>query len=89
MNLVKDHEDLKEWNTKSNDNNERRLIENENHELKTSLKTVNFLERKRTGYKFNNWEFHLSATTSTSKQKQMVHREKKNNALTKQERQHR
>ena len=86
MNLVKEHEDWKEWNTKSNDNNEGRLIENENHELTTSLKTGNFFERKRTGYKFNNWEFHLPATTLTSKQKQMVHREKKNNAVTKQAR---
>ena len=49
MNLVKEHEDWKEWNTKSNDNNEGRLIENENHELTTSLKTGNFFERKRTG----------------------------------------
>ena len=37
MNLVKDHEDVKEWNTKSNDYNERRLIEKENHELKKKI----------------------------------------------------
>ena len=34
IHLVKDHEDLKECNTKSNHNNERRLIEKENHEFK-------------------------------------------------------
>ena len=37
MNLVKDHEDIKEWNTKSNDYNERRLIEKENHDLKKKI----------------------------------------------------
>ena len=37
MNLVKDHEDFKEWNTQSDDNNERRLIEKENHELKKKI----------------------------------------------------
>ena len=37
MNLVKDNEDVKEWNTKSNDYNERRLIERENHELKKKI----------------------------------------------------
>ena len=37
MNLVKDNEDVKEWNTKSNDYNERRLIEKENHELKNKI----------------------------------------------------
>ena len=36
-NLVKDHEDFKEWNTKSNNYNERRLIEKENHELKKKI----------------------------------------------------
>ena len=33
-NLVKDHEDFKEWNTKSNVKNEKRLVEKENNELK-------------------------------------------------------
>ena len=37
MNLVKDHKDFKEWNTKFNDNNERTLIEKENHELKKKI----------------------------------------------------
>ena len=37
MNLVKDHEDFKEWNTKSYDNNERRLTEKKNHELKKKI----------------------------------------------------
>ena len=32
--LVKDHEDFKEWNTKSNVKNEKRLVEKENNELK-------------------------------------------------------
>ena len=36
-NLAKDHEDVKEWNTKSNNYNERRLIEKENHELKKKI----------------------------------------------------
>ena len=40
MNLVIDHEDFKEWNTKSNDNNRRRLIENENHELKKKVQEL-------------------------------------------------
>ena len=47
MNLVKDHEDFKEWNTKSNDNNKRRLIEKENHELKKkTLELETFLKEK-------------------------------------------
>ena len=37
MNLVEGHEDVKEWNTKSYDYNERRLIEKENHELKKKI----------------------------------------------------
>ena len=40
MNLVKDHEDIKEWNTKSNDYNERRLIEKENHDLKKKISVL-------------------------------------------------
>ena len=55
MNLVKDHEDFREWNTKSKNNSERRLIEEENHHLKKkSFGTGNFLEKKVTCYKFNN-----------------------------------
>ena len=55
MNLVKDHEDFREWNTKSKNNSERRLIEEENHDLKKkSFETGNFIERKVTCYKFNN-----------------------------------
>ena len=48
MNLVKDHhEDFKEWNTKSNDNNKRRLIEKENHGLKKkTLELETFLKEK-------------------------------------------
>ena len=47
MNLVKDHKDLKEYNTKSNDNNERRLIEKENRELeKKILKLESSLKEK-------------------------------------------
>ena len=37
MNLLKDREDFKEWNSKSNDNNERRIIQKENHELKKKI----------------------------------------------------
>ena len=37
MNLVKGHEDFKEWNAKSNDYNEKRLIEKENLELKKKI----------------------------------------------------
>ena len=37
INLVKDHEDIKEWSTKSNNYNERRLSEIENHELKKKI----------------------------------------------------
>ena len=37
MNLVKDNEDFKKWNTKSKDNNERRLTEKKNHELKNKI----------------------------------------------------
>ena len=38
VNLVNDLEDRgMEWNTKSNDSNERRLIEKENHELKKKI----------------------------------------------------
>ena len=39
-NLVIGHEDFKEWNTKSNDNNGRRLMENENHELKKKVQEL-------------------------------------------------
>ena len=42
LNLVKDHEDFKESNTKSNDNNEK------------NLGAGNFFERKRRGHRFNN-----------------------------------
>ena len=41
MNLVKDHEDVKEWNTKSSDYNERMLTKKENHELKKKNKSWN------------------------------------------------
>ena len=37
ISLVKYHKEFNEWNTKSNGNNERRLIEKENHELKTKI----------------------------------------------------
>ena len=37
MNLLKDREDFKEWNSKSKDNNERRIIQKENHELKKKI----------------------------------------------------
>ena len=37
INLVKGHNDFKEWNTKPNDKNERRLFEKENHELKKKI----------------------------------------------------
>ena len=37
MNLVKDNEDFKKWNTKFKDNNERRLTEKKNHELKNKI----------------------------------------------------
>ena len=37
MNLVTDHKHFKEWKEKSNDNDERRLIENEIHKLKRTI----------------------------------------------------
>ena len=63
MNLVKDHEDFKEWNTQSDDNNERRLIEKENHEL---LKKILELE---TSLKEEVQKPPLPETNSTSKQR--------------------
>ena len=47
INLIKDHEDFTEWNTKSNGNNQRRLIEKENRELKKKiLELVSSLKEK-------------------------------------------
>ena len=47
MNLVKDHKDFKEWNIKCNDNNERRLIGKENHELKKKILELEILWKKK------------------------------------------
>ena len=33
INLLEDHKDYKEWNTKSNDNDERGIFKKGNHEL--------------------------------------------------------
>ena len=46
MNLVQDHEDFKKCNTKSNDNNKRRLTEKQNHELKTKILQESSLKEK-------------------------------------------
>ena len=37
MNSLSDLESFKEWNRKSDDNSERRLVEKENHELKKKI----------------------------------------------------
>ena len=37
MNSLNDLESFKEWNRKSDDNSERRLVEKENHELKKKI----------------------------------------------------
>ena len=37
MNSLNDLENFKEWNRKSDDNSERRLVEKENHELKKKI----------------------------------------------------
>ena len=74
MNLVKDHKSFKKWKTKSNNHNERRLNEKENDELKKKiLELETSLKEKE----------QVINSIIESKQRQMLHSEKENNAATK------
>ena len=74
MNLVKDHKSFKKWKTKSNNHNERRLNEKENDELKKKiLELETSLKEKE----------QVINSINESKQRQMLHSEKENNAATK------